>query len=91
MQPIGEYEEINGFLGGEVTVELKRLNLPYFIPKQALIKVPVRSRRGLCAGECEVVLIIRPLAKITRTGSSAHPTRVIFSCGMGRRARLINL
>ncbi|MEG3956544.1 hypothetical protein [Microcoleus sp. herbarium2] len=31
MQPIGEQEEINGFLGGEVTVELKRLNLPYFI------------------------------------------------------------
>jgi hypothetical protein len=34
---------------------------------------------------------IRPLAKITRTGSSARPTRVIFSCGMGRRARPINL
>ena len=31
MQPQGEHEEINGFLGGEVTVELKRLNLPYFI------------------------------------------------------------
>lgn len=31
IQPIGEHEEINGFLGGEVTVEFKRLNLPYFI------------------------------------------------------------
>jgi Uma2 family endonuclease len=31
MQPIGEHEEINGFLGGEVTLEFKRLNLPYFI------------------------------------------------------------
>jgi hypothetical protein len=31
MQPIGEDEEINGFLGGEVTVEFKPLNLPYFI------------------------------------------------------------
>jgi len=30
---------------------------------------------------------IRPLAKIIRTGSPAHPTRFIFSCGMGRRAR----
>ena len=30
-QPIGEHEEINGFLGGEVTLEFKRLNLPYFI------------------------------------------------------------
>ena len=42
-QPIGEHEEIKSFLGGEVTVELKRLNLPYFIPKQALIKVPDRE------------------------------------------------
>ena len=31
MPPIGEHEEINGFLGGEVTVEFKRLNFPYFI------------------------------------------------------------
>jgi Uma2 family endonuclease len=31
MQPIGEYQEIKGFLGGEVTLELKRLNLPYLI------------------------------------------------------------
>ena len=31
MQPIREQEEINGFLGGEVTVEFKRLNLPFFI------------------------------------------------------------
>ena len=30
-QPIGEDEEINSFLGAEVTVEFKRLNLPYFI------------------------------------------------------------
>jgi len=43
MQPIGEHEEINGFLGGEITVEFKRLKLPYFIPKQALIKVPDRD------------------------------------------------
>jgi Uma2 family endonuclease len=30
-QPIGEHEEINGFLCAEVTVEFKRLNVPYFI------------------------------------------------------------
>ncbi|MCL1470895.1 Uma2 family endonuclease [Argonema antarcticum] len=43
MQPIGDHEEINGFLGGEITVEFKRLKLPYLIPKQALIKVPERD------------------------------------------------
>ncbi len=29
MQPIGQHEEINGFLAGEITVEFKRLKLPY--------------------------------------------------------------
>jgi Uma2 family endonuclease len=43
MQPIGDHEEINGFLSGEITVEFKRLKLPYLIPKQALVKVPDRD------------------------------------------------
>ena len=30
--PIGEHEEINAFLDVEVTVEFKRLKIPYFIP-----------------------------------------------------------
>ncbi|MCC5602669.1 Uma2 family endonuclease [Nostoc favosum] len=40
MQPVGDHEEINGFLAGEITLEFKRLKLPYLIPKQALVKVP---------------------------------------------------
>ncbi|MDZ8261750.1 Uma2 family endonuclease [Nostoc sp. ChiQUE01b] len=40
MQPVGEHEEINGFLAGEITLEFKRLKLPYLIPKQALVKIP---------------------------------------------------
>ncbi|QFS47096.1 Uma2 family endonuclease [Nostoc sphaeroides] len=40
MQPVGDHEEINGFLAGEITLEFKRLKLPYIIPKQALVKVP---------------------------------------------------
>lgn len=43
MQPVGDHEEINGFLAGEITLELKRLKLPYLIPKQALVKVPDRE------------------------------------------------
>ena len=42
-QPIGKHEEINCFWGSEVTVDLKGLNLPYFISKQALINVPDRE------------------------------------------------
>ncbi|MEH2070946.1 MAG: Uma2 family endonuclease [Nostoc sp.] len=40
MQPVGDHEEINGFLAGEITLEFKRLKLPYLILKQALVKVP---------------------------------------------------
>ncbi|MBG1265137.1 Uma2 family endonuclease [Nostoc sp. WHI] len=43
MQPVGDHEEINGFLAGEITLEFKRLKLPYLIPKQALVKVPDRE------------------------------------------------
>lgn len=38
MQLTGEHEEIKGFLASELTVEFKRLKLPYFIPNQALVK-----------------------------------------------------
>lgn len=39
MQPRGKDEEIIGFLVTEFTLEFRRLNLPYFMPKQALVKV----------------------------------------------------
>ncbi|MEG4528805.1 hypothetical protein, partial [Microcoleus sp. C2D2] len=44
------------------------------------VKKPVQSVPAKPAPE-----EIRPLAKINRTGSSAHPTRKHNSCGMGRR------
>ncbi len=37
MQPTGEHEEIKGFLTTKLIVEFDRLNLPYFIPNQALL------------------------------------------------------
>ena len=39
VQPRGKHEEIIGFLATEFTLEFRRLNLAYFIPKQALVKV----------------------------------------------------
>lgn len=39
-QPLGEHEKITGFLARKLTVEFDRLNLPYFIAKQALVKPP---------------------------------------------------
>jgi Uma2 family endonuclease len=39
-QPVGDHEEVTGFLAFELTRECIRLNLPYFIPKTALVKTP---------------------------------------------------
>jgi Uma2 family endonuclease len=37
-QPIGLHEEVTGFLAVELSVELKRFKLPFFIPKTALVQ-----------------------------------------------------
>ncbi|MEG4812429.1 Uma2 family endonuclease [Microcoleus sp. F8-D3] len=39
-QPPGKHEEVIGFLASKLTLEFVRLNLPYLIPKQALVKPP---------------------------------------------------
>jgi Uma2 family endonuclease len=36
--PVGDHEEIVGFLATQITLEFSRLKLPYFIPKTAFIK-----------------------------------------------------
>ncbi|MEH1871316.1 Uma2 family endonuclease [Nostoc sp.] len=38
--PTGEHEKVIGFLSRKLTVEFDRLNLPYGIPKTALIQTP---------------------------------------------------
>ncbi len=42
-QPTGKHERIKGFSAAELTLEFRRLNLPYFIPNQAIIKPPERE------------------------------------------------
>ncbi|MEH2241466.1 Uma2 family endonuclease [Nostoc sp.] len=37
-QPVGEHEEVKGFLGIEIPVEIKRLGLPYFMPNQVIVR-----------------------------------------------------
>lgn len=39
-QPLGDHEDIVGFLAEKITLEYVRLNLPYSIPKTALVKPP---------------------------------------------------
>ena len=38
VQPTGTHEKVAGFLALKLSVEIKRLNLPFFIPRQGLIK-----------------------------------------------------
>lgn len=56
MQPTGEHEEVKGFLAKKLTVEFDRLNLPYFIPNQALIK-PSANETGYLP---DVLILNRP-------------------------------
>jgi Uma2 family endonuclease len=39
-QPAGDHEDVVGFIAGQISYEYIRLNLPYFIPKTALVKPP---------------------------------------------------
>lgn len=55
-QPLGDHEEVIGFLASELIAELRRLNLPYFIPKQALVKPPENKS----AYSPDVLILNRP-------------------------------
>ena len=39
-QPIGEHENVTGFLSTKITVEFDRLKLPYFLASKVLVKPP---------------------------------------------------
>ncbi|MEH2303322.1 MAG: Uma2 family endonuclease [Nostoc sp.] len=42
-QPVGEHEEVKGFLGIEIPVEIKRLGLSYFMPNQVIVRPPEKD------------------------------------------------
>lgn len=45
MQPTGPHEQVGGFLGVKLGVEIDRLELPYLIPRQAIVK-PIDSDKS---------------------------------------------
>ncbi|MHC5937421.1 Uma2 family endonuclease [Nostoc sp.] len=55
-QPTGEHEDVVGFIARKLTIEFDRLNLPYTIPKTALIKL-TKSESGYSP---DVLLLNRP-------------------------------
>ena len=42
-QPVGEHEEVISFLSIEIPVEIKRLGLPYGIPRQVIVRPPEKD------------------------------------------------
>ena len=42
-QPVGEHEEVISFLAVEIPVEIKRLGLPYGIPRQVIVRPPEKD------------------------------------------------
>ena len=45
MQPTGTHERVGGELAAEQLLEIRRLKLPYFIPRQCIIK-PIDSDKS---------------------------------------------
>lgn len=45
MQPTGTHEQVGGFLGLKLGVQIEQQNLPYFIPRQCIVK-PVNAAKS---------------------------------------------
>jgi Uma2 family endonuclease len=43
VQPVGEHQEVTGFLTVEIAVQIKHLKLPYGIPNQAIVRPPEKN------------------------------------------------
>ncbi|MFN5516610.1 MAG: Uma2 family endonuclease [Cyanobacteriota bacterium] len=46
MQPTGTHEQVAGFLALELGIEIKRRQLPFFIPRQGMVKALDSDRSG---------------------------------------------
>jgi Uma2 family endonuclease len=46
MQPTGTHEQVGGFVAGELFLEIRRLQLPYIIPRQAIVKPVDTDKSG---------------------------------------------
>jgi len=55
-QPVGDHEDVIGFLALEISADIKGLNLPYFIPKTVLVK----PFEGESAYSPDILIINRP-------------------------------
>jgi Uma2 family endonuclease len=57
MQPTGTHEQVGGFLAGELFLEIRRLQLPYLIPRQTIVKPVDTDKLGY---NPDVIVLDRP-------------------------------
>ncbi|MEH2337076.1 Uma2 family endonuclease [Nostoc sp.] len=55
-QPVGDHEDVVGFLALNISIDIGRLKLPYFIPKTVLVK----PLEGESAYSPDILIINRP-------------------------------
>jgi Uma2 family endonuclease len=81
MQPTGSHEQVGGFLGVKLGVEIDRLSLPYLIPRQAIVK-PLDN--GLSGYNPDVIVLDRtalqdePLWKKRSTITQGKSVQVVI-------------
>jgi len=61
-QPVGEHEEVKGFLTIKVSVAIDRLGLPYSIPNQVIVRPPEKD-----SGYFPDVLVLNPANLVNET------------------------
>jgi Uma2 family endonuclease len=81
MQPTGTHEQVSGFLGVKLGVEIDRLGLPYIIPRQAIIKPVDTDKSGYNADVIvlnQLALNEEPLWKKRSTITKGSSVRVVI-------------
>lgn len=81
MQPTGTHEQVGGFLGVKLGVEIDRLALPYIIPRQAIVKPIDTDKSGYSPDVIvldQLALDEEPLWKKRSTITQGNSARVVI-------------
>ena len=81
MQPTGTHEQVGGFLGVKLGVEIDRLALPYLIPRQAILKPIDTDKSGYNPDVIvldQLALTEEPLWKKRSTITQGKSVRVVI-------------
>jgi Uma2 family endonuclease len=61
-QPVGEHEEVTGFLTIKISAQIDRLGLPYGIPRQVIVRPPEKD-----SGYCPDILVLNRANLVNET------------------------